>query len=107
MTPDELLAQPFGTLSDLIGAQAVERPDHLALIDPQGALSYRALDAAVDRIAAALQRDGFEARDVAQIAATASNAYAAVLHHVRQAAGRGGGSERGRSASGPQRAQEV
>ena len=87
MTLEDLLAQPFGTLSDLISAQAAVRPDHPALIDPQGVLSYRALDAAVDRAAAALQRDGFQRRDVAAICATASNAYATAFLGVLRAGG--------------------
>ena len=50
----------FRTLPDLIGEHARLRPDHPALRDEHDTLSYAELDALMDRIAAALQRDGVQ-----------------------------------------------
>ncbi len=75
----DLLALPFATMSDLIRAHADERPAHPALIDgdidDDKVLTYAALDALVDRAAAALQRDGLKPNDVAAICASSSNEY--------------------------------
>lgn len=54
---DALLAGPYATLSDLVRAYAEERPDHPAVVDADGMLTYGQLDARADRVAAALQRD--------------------------------------------------
>ena len=53
-----LLASEFATLPALIKAFAAERPDAPAVADPDGRISWRELDAFVDRIAAKLQADG-------------------------------------------------
>jgi acyl-CoA synthetase (AMP-forming)/AMP-acid ligase II len=55
---EDLLAQPFGTLPDLIRQHAVVQPDKLAIADGDTQVTYGELDAAMDRAAAALQRDG-------------------------------------------------
>lgn len=55
---DDILNSEFGTLPALVAAHAAERPDHPALVDPEGVLTYGQLDARADRVAAALQRDG-------------------------------------------------
>jgi acyl-CoA synthetase (AMP-forming)/AMP-acid ligase II len=49
---------PFQTLSDLIQGHALAQPEALALRDPYTTLSYAALSARMDQVAAALQRDG-------------------------------------------------
>jgi long-chain acyl-CoA synthetase len=54
---DALLAGTYATLPDLVRAYAEERPDHPAIIDADGMLTYGQLDARADRVAAALQRD--------------------------------------------------
>jgi long-chain acyl-CoA synthetase len=54
---DALLAGTYATLPDLVRAYAEERPDHPAVIDGDGMLTYGQLDARADRVAAALQRD--------------------------------------------------
>lgn len=54
----ELLASDFATLPDLIRAHAAERPDDRAVADPNGRITWRELDALVDRVAARLQSDG-------------------------------------------------
>ena len=87
MTVEELLQQPFGTLPDLVRAHAAERPDHLAVVDAGSALTYREFDARLDRVAAALQRDGLKVGDVAAICAAASVAYATVFFGILRAGG--------------------
>lgn len=58
-TVDALLArEDFGTLSEMLAAHAAERPDHPAVIEGGDSLTYAELNARVDRVAAALQRDG-------------------------------------------------
>jgi acyl-CoA synthetase (AMP-forming)/AMP-acid ligase II len=65
----------FETLPDLIAAHARARPDATALICGDERLSYAALDAAIDRVAATLQRDGAKPGDSVAICAFACNAY--------------------------------
>lgn len=68
MTAQQLVAeQSFGTVSDLIRLHAREQPSRPALADAHGRLDYAALDARMDRIAAALQRDGLKAGDAIEI----------------------------------------
>ena len=87
MTVEELLQQPFGTLPDLIAAHAAKRPDQLAVVDAEGALTYREFDARLDRVAAALQRDGLAPGEVGAICASASVAYATVFLGILRAGG--------------------
>ncbi|WP_043118851.1 AMP-binding protein, partial [Pseudacidovorax intermedius] len=64
MTAQQFVAEhAFGTVSDLIRAHAREQPGRPALADAHGRLDYAALDARMDRIAAALQRDGLGVGD--------------------------------------------
>ena len=67
------------TLPDLIGEHARLRPDHPALRDEHDTLSYAELDALMDRIAAALQRDGVQPGQAIAICAGASVRYAALF----------------------------
>ena len=76
---NDLLEQDFGLITDLVREHAQEAPDHLALADASERLSYGALDALMDRIAAALQRDGLKAGDAIAICAANSVPYAAVF----------------------------
>jgi long-chain acyl-CoA synthetase len=69
----------FHALPDLIRAHARQGPRQPALIDGQGRLDYAALDAAMDRVAAALQRDGGGPGDTVAVCAAASNAYLVVF----------------------------
>jgi long-chain acyl-CoA synthetase len=71
-TAAALMAEPFGSLSEVIAAHARERPDHVALVEGERRLSYAELDALLDRIAAALQRDGLAAGDVAAFCLSAT-----------------------------------
>jgi len=79
MSAEELLAQDFGTLADVIREQARELKDKPALVDAKRTLSYAALDALMDRIAAALQRDGVGQAEVAAACASTSVEYAAAF----------------------------
>ena len=49
---------PFCNLADLVRQHAVARPQQPALVQGEQCLSYAALDRLMDRVAAALQRDG-------------------------------------------------
>ena len=75
MTPDVLLRAPFGTLTDLIRAHAAESPSRPAVADDGGVLDYGALDDLVERVAAALQRDGVQPGESGAICASASAPY--------------------------------
>jgi len=69
----------FGTLSDLVRAHARRQPDRPALVQEDGSLSYAGLDALMDRVAAALHRDGLRARDSITVCAGTSIEYAALF----------------------------
>ncbi|MEO8524585.1 MAG: class I adenylate-forming enzyme family protein [Caldimonas sp.] len=69
----------FGLVADLIRDHARRDPGHAALVDEQRTISYGELDALMDRIAAALQRDGVLPREAIAICAAASVSYAAVF----------------------------
>ncbi len=79
MTAEELMAEDFGTLSDLVAAQGRDRPGHVALVDGERTIDYAALNVLADRIAAGLQRDGVGPREAVAICATTSLEYAAVF----------------------------
>ena len=70
---------PFQRIADLIREHAHARPDRAALVQGDTTMSYAALDALMDRIAASLQRDGLRAGDVIAICAQSSPRYAAVF----------------------------
>lgn len=58
MTTEAIARQPFATLADCVRRHARERPGAPALVVGERRLDWAALDAQVDRCAAALQRDG-------------------------------------------------
>jgi acyl-CoA synthetase (AMP-forming)/AMP-acid ligase II len=70
---------PFISLPDMIQGHAGERGDKTAIIQDQRALSYRALDAGMDRAAAALQREGLKPGDTIAICAGTSIEYLCVF----------------------------
>jgi long-chain acyl-CoA synthetase len=72
-TAAALMAEPFGSLSEVMAAYGRERPDHLALVDGERRLTYGELDALMDRIAAALQRDGLAAGEAAAFCLSATS----------------------------------
>lgn len=85
MSVEEILSRDFATLPEVIALQAAERPDQVALIDGRGSMTYRELDGFMDRLAAALQRDGVVGRDVVAVCATASVAYGAAFFGILRA----------------------
>lgn len=78
MSIDELLAHDDGSIPALIHLHAIARPAHAALIAGDDRIDYAGLDAQMDRVAAALQRDGAVAGGAIAIAAASSIAYVAV-----------------------------
>jgi len=81
------LDSPFATVPDLVRQQALERPQHIALLqdnlseEPSAVRSvdYRTLDALMDRVAAALQRDGVEPRQSIAVCGANSVNYAVLF----------------------------
>jgi acyl-CoA synthetase (AMP-forming)/AMP-acid ligase II len=65
----------FETVPDLIAAHAHARPDAPALVCGDELWNYAALSAAMDRVAATLQRDGAKPGDTIATCAFACNAY--------------------------------
>jgi long-chain acyl-CoA synthetase len=76
MSLEELLDQSFGTIPELVRHHARERPQHPALIDGDRRASFAELDLAMDRVAAALQRDGVPPESTIAICAASSLEYA-------------------------------
>jgi len=72
----QALAAPFSTIADLIHRHAQEAPQRRALAQDGQALDYAGLDALMDRVAAALQRDGVLPGEAVAICASTSIAYA-------------------------------
>jgi long-chain acyl-CoA synthetase len=85
MTAEELLTLEFGTLADVIRAQAAELGDKPALIDANRTISYRELDELMDRIAAALQREGVQTGEAVAVCATTSVEYGATFFGILRA----------------------
>jgi long-chain acyl-CoA synthetase len=77
-TAQQLLDTPFQTIPDLIHAFAVERPTHPALLQNDRQTSFAELDALMDRIAAALQRDDVKPGESIAICASTSIEYSAL-----------------------------
>ena len=69
----------FEPLGELIASHARAAPDRVAVTDGAVAFTYGELDAVMDRVGAALQRDGIRAGDTIAILASASAAYLAVF----------------------------
>ena len=69
----------FGSIPDLIHQHALNAPQQRALVQGERSLDYAALDALMDRTAAALQRDGIGPGQVIAICAAMSNEYAVVF----------------------------
>ena len=76
MSTEALLQREFATIHDLIAEHAVQRPQAPALIQDERQLSFGQLDALMDRVAAALQRDGVQPRQMIAICASSSLEYA-------------------------------
>jgi len=79
MTADDMLASDFATLPDLIRAHASTQGGKTALVAQEGRIDYAALDALMDRVAAALQRDGVAQDQAVAIIAASRIEYGAVF----------------------------
>ncbi len=83
-----LRERDFGSHHELIRAHAALRPTKLAMIQDERRIDYRQLDQLMDRIAAALQRDGIVRGESVAICASTSIEYGAVfLATMRAGAG--------------------
>jgi len=79
MPVNAALDPPFRPLAALIGELAAADGRQRALVDPTSTISYAQLDHLMDRVAAALQRDGVGAGECIAICAASSVRYAAVF----------------------------
>jgi long-chain acyl-CoA synthetase len=70
---------PFRPIAELVRAHARAAPRQPALVDAASSLDYATLDALIDRIAAALQRDGVAPGEAIAICALNSTRYAAIF----------------------------
>ena len=75
----EFLARAFGTIPELVRLHAAHAPRHAALIQDGRSLDYAQVDSLMDRVAAALQRDGLDAGAAIAICAGSSIEYAVVF----------------------------
>jgi long-chain acyl-CoA synthetase len=78
-TPSTTALPAFSTISDRVREHARARPEATALRDESGSVSWRQLDALMDRVAAALQRDGLLPGQAIAICARSSVRYAALF----------------------------
>ena len=85
MSVEQMLSQDFGTLAEVIGEQAKERAGKPALVDARSTMTYGQLDAFMDRMATALQREGVENQGVAAVCATSSVEYGATFFGILRA----------------------
>jgi len=69
----------FGVIAELIHRHAQRDPAHTAIIDKTTSVTYGQLDAMMDRVAAALKRDGIKPQQAIAICGLASVHYAAVF----------------------------
>jgi len=75
----DALARPFASITDLIAIHAAQRPQQVALVHGEASLTFGALDARIERMAAALQRDGVGPGGVVAVSAANSLDYAVVF----------------------------
>jgi acyl-CoA synthetase (AMP-forming)/AMP-acid ligase II len=78
-TPTATLPSDFRDLAALIAGHAAARPDALAVIVDGQHLSYAGLDALINRVAAALQRDGLQPQQSIALCGASSIAYVALF----------------------------
>ncbi|WP_454761342.1 class I adenylate-forming enzyme family protein [Caulobacter segnis] len=75
-----MMSADYGTLGDILRQRAQEGPNHPAVIMETGeAVTYAQFDALVDRVAAALQRDGVNPGEAIAVCALSSIPYAALF----------------------------
>ncbi len=75
----DLTQTEFGTIAALIHQQALDGPSRRAFIQGERVIDYAALDAQMDRVASALQRDGLRLGDAIAVCASTSIEYATVF----------------------------
>jgi long-chain acyl-CoA synthetase len=73
------LEKSFHPVPELIRLHAATRPDHFVLIQGNRTLPYAELDRSMDRVAAALQRDGVKPGEAIAICAAGSIEFAVVF----------------------------
>jgi acyl-CoA synthetase (AMP-forming)/AMP-acid ligase II len=73
------MERDFGAIADLVRLHAQHTPEQPALADAHHTLSYGALDALMDRIAASLQQGGLNPGDAIAVCAASSVHYAAIF----------------------------
>src|SRR5687767_11809434 len=83
MAGTDVLESAFMTLPELVRRQAAERPRHKALVQDdlssERSVTCAELDALMDRIAAALQRDGVRPQESIAVCGANSIEYAALF----------------------------
>ena len=77
--PAEILGRDFATVAQLIRAHAQLQPEKTAVIHEDRRIGFAALDRMMDRVAAALQRDGMRPRDTAGLCAATTIDYVAIF----------------------------
>ena len=70
---------PLRAIADLVREHAAARPEHTALVQGEGRLSWGAFDALADRVAAGLQRDGVRPTEAIAISGANSIPYAVLF----------------------------
>ncbi len=75
----DISQQDFGLITDLIREHAAQAPTRRALVEGERTLAYGALDALMDRTAAALQHAGVRVGEAIAICASPSIEYAVVF----------------------------
>lgn len=83
----QALTAPFGDQPSILSQWAAAKGDAPAITDDHGTISWAELDARLDRIAAALQRDGLSQGQAVAIIGTTSVAYALVYLAAIRAGG--------------------
>lgn len=84
---EDIVEAPFVPFSDILCAHGARRGDAIALADETRGITWRELDATVDRVAAALQRDGVQPQEpVAMVGANSVEYALAFLGAVRAGA---------------------
>ena len=85
--PERFLTEPFGDYAAMLAAWASHHPDAPALSDDYRTISWAEMDAAVNRIAAALQRDGLAHGQAVAIVGTTTINYALAYFAAIRAGG--------------------
>src|SRR5215212_5993394 len=76
MPSEALLQREFATIHDLIAEHAAQRPHAPALVQDDRTLTYSELDASMNRVGEALQRDAVQPREMIAVCAASSLEYA-------------------------------